>query len=548
VFIYHFHRIIRHRLVWGAFAIAVSLAFLSVDSCYKSSNQAERVAQIGKAPVSSETFATLEREIRGLFPRRRQEAPLTFPAVATQVWQQVAAFQVADELELGASLEEIRATIQESIGATEGYNQQIHQLYQAKLRENNLTPALFEQYQSHLLTLRKLSAILESATWTTPLENEDELAGLTDEMTVRVVAVSNRFAQVQASEAQIQAYFDAHTNQFYLPKRVAVHYVALPVSNYLARVTVTEEQIREYYDDHSEAFTRSNSTESLPLAEARPQIIPLLQHQNAVQAAYTNLVNTFLPMAAQHGPDGFATAAAAFALPVSQTAFFAANENPPGIELGKEFRDAAFELDLAQPDGRFNVVQGQNFVYALTPLAHSPSPAHMPALQEVMDRVRPLAQDKIRTDMFRDDLVTLHTDLTKGLAKNPNITAVAHAKALNVSTAMTFAVHTIYQNPFPNYMPVARAALHLRPGEITEAVPADDDDAALFVYMVARRPGDSLSADMLRPKARASLERIRSIGITTAWMDWNLKQKGLKLHDRMRSQLAAAITSSTAEE
>ncbi len=546
MFIYHFHRIIRHRIVWTAFAVAVSLSFLSVGSCYQSANQADRVAEIGQKSVSSDTFATLEREIRGLF--RRQEPAQSFAGVATQVWHQIAAFQVADELKLGATRDEIQNVIQESIGATEGYNQQLHQLYQAKLREKNLTPALFEQYQSHLLTLRKLSSILESAAWTTLIETEDELAGLTDEMSVRVLAANNRFAQTQATEAQLQAYFDAHTNQFYLPKRVGVHYVALPVSNYLARVTVSDEQIREYYDDHSESFTRSNTTEVLPLAEARSQIIPILQHQNALQAAYTNLINTFLPLAVKDAKTGFATAAAAFDLPVYQTTFFAADENPPGIESGKEFREAAFELDPAQAEGRCNVVQAKNFVYALTPLATSPSPAHMPTLNEVITRVRPLAEAKLRDDMFRDELTSLHADLTKGLAKNHNLTSVAQAKALNVSTAVTFSVHTIYQNPFPNYMSVARAALHLRPGELSEAVPADDDDSALFVYMVSRRPGDVYSAETLRPKARASLERMRMMGITTAWMDWNLARKGLTLSDRMRSELEANAKSTSAEE
>jgi hypothetical protein len=548
VFIYHFHRIIRHRIVWGVFAVAVSLAFLSVDSCYQGAKQAGTVAEIGKESVGSDTFAMLEREIRGLFPRRRQQIEPSLAEVATQVWHQVAAFQVARELKLGASREEIQNTVQESIGASEGYNQQIHQLYQAKLRENNLTPALYEQYQQHLLTLRKLNAILEAATWTTPIETEDELAGLTDIMTVRVLTAPNRYAAIRATEAQVQAYFDVHTNRFYLPKRVAVNYVALPASNYLAQVTVPEEQIREYYDDHSDAFTRSNTTEVLPLAEARAQILPILQHQNALQAAYTNLTHTFLPLAAKDPKHGFTTAATAFELPIQQTEFFSAEETPAGIESGKEFRDAAFELDQSQPEGLYNVVQGKNFAYAITPLPNSPSPAHMPTLEEAIARVRPLADEKVRSDKFRDEITTLHADLTKALAKTPSIETLAQAKTLNVSTAITFSVHTLYQNPFPNYMSIARAALHLRPGELSDAVPAEEEEAALFIHMETRHPGDSLAADMLRPKARASLERTRIMGVNASWMSWNLDRLGITLKPTMKTRLESSSRRVSAEE
>ena len=250
MFIYHFHRIIRHRIVWGLFAVIVSLAFLSVDSCFRSSTSVNRVAQIADKPVSDETFASLELEIHGL-GRNRKEA-LSFPEVATQVWRQVAALQVADELKLAATREEIKNAVQESIGATEGYDANTHASYLAQLNKLGLQVSVYEQYLARLLTLRKVDSILEAASWSSPVEVDDELAGLTDEMTLRTITVSNRFTNLKASDAQIRAFFDAHTNAFHLPKRVSVQYVALPVSNYLARISVTEEQLKEYYDDHGD--------------------------------------------------------------------------------------------------------------------------------------------------------------------------------------------------------------------------------------------------------------------------------------------------------
>ena len=546
VFIYHFHRIIRHRVVWGLFAVIVSLAFLSVDSCFRSNTNVNSVAQVAGKPVPETTFTTYEREIRGLGRNRKNNTPL--PEIATQVWRQVAALQVADELKLGAAREEIRAAVQESLGATEGYDSNIHATYLAELKRLGLQPADYEQYLGRILTLRKVESVVEAASWTTPVEVDDELAGLTDSMTIRAITVTNRFANIKATEAQIRAFFDAHTNSFRLPKQVAVQYVALPVSNYLAHVAVSEEQLKEYYDDHGDKLTRSNTTDLLTFAEARPQILPLLQHQLARQMAFTNLANSFLEIAAKGGNTGFAAAATAFSLSVHHTPFFALDEPVAGIDAGKEFRDAAFELDPSQPEGRYSVVQGENFVYAITPLPNSPSPAHMPTLEEVIDRVRPFAADKVRADAFHDYLETLHKDLAKAARENHNPIAVAQSKALNVSTSITFSVHMLYQNTFTNYMPVARAALHLQPGELSEASQTEDENTALFVFMVSRQPGDTLSAEMLRPKARANLERARSMGLNATWMDWNLTRKGLVLSPRMIEQLKHQTEAASTED
>ncbi|MBR4611683.1 MAG: hypothetical protein IKO40_03110, partial [Kiritimatiellae bacterium] len=35
MFIYHFNRMIRSRILWIIFAVVIAFAFLSVDSCYR---------------------------------------------------------------------------------------------------------------------------------------------------------------------------------------------------------------------------------------------------------------------------------------------------------------------------------------------------------------------------------------------------------------------------------------------------------------------------------------------------------------------------------
>ena len=290
---------------------------------------------------------------------------------------------------------------------------------------------------------------------------------------------------------------------------------------------------------------KSHSRCAIPtIADARPQILPLLQHQLARQTAYTNLANSFIALANKNGDHGFTAAASAFNLPVRHTPLFAVEEPLAGIDAGKEFRDAAFDLDPSQAEGRYNVVQGENFIYAIAPLGNSP--AHMPDLDEVIDRVRPLATDKARAEKFHDYLETLHKDLVKGGRETP--LAVAKANALNVSTSITFSVSTLSQNTFENFLPVARAALHLQPGELSESTTTEDGEGAFFVYMTERHPGDPLSSEMIRPKARATVERARNQGLAVSWMEWTLARKGLVLTPKRAARLAAPADVSRAED
>lgn len=537
MFIYHFHRLVRHRLVWGAFAIVTALAFVSAGSCYRAGTTADSVAKIGGKSVPHETFAQIEHAVRGI--GRNRDTTSTASEIASQVWERVAANQVAADLGLGVSRQEIRAVLQEA----PAFVQQgafDPRRYFAVLHDVGVTPSEYENYLEQQLLLHKLGSVIEAAAWIPPMELDDELAGWTDQLTLRYASASNRFASAASAvtEAQLRAYYDAHRETFQLPNRVAVEYVALSISNFISRVAVPADDIRAYYDDHAEKFVRttaSNTTESLKFEEARPQIVDILRRELALHAASTNLYHAFLEIARKSG-DGFAQAARAFDLPVRRTPLFAADDDVPGIEGGKAFREAAFDLDPSQPEGRFNVVPGEHVVYAIASFTNSP--AHMPTFEEAIDHVRPLATAKLREEKFRDFAADAHKELLQALKNGQAFEAAARALHFNVSTSLTFAAHAVTRASFEDSMSVLQAALHLLPGELSDA--RFTTDGVLFVHMDARVPGDPLSAEMLRAQVRASIARSRDAALMTAWMEWNLNRKGLHVSQKMADSLAAS--------
>jgi peptidyl-prolyl cis-trans isomerase D len=539
VFIYHFHRIIRHRLVWGVFALVVSLLFLFVGYSSKSGANDATVARVGGKRVGQEAYSAFERNIRGVGRNRDVATPES--VIATQVWSQAAAFNTAADLGIGVTPDEIRALLIESGNfSTESGAFDLNR-YNAALREAGITPAFYENFLEHQLMLRKLGAVAATAAWIAPLELDDELAGWTDQMTVRCALVSNTFAHaaLPLTEAELRACYEAHPEEFRLPNRVAVLYAGQAVSNYLAAATVSDDEIHAYYEDHSELFTRttpSNTTASVTIAEARPRIVEALRWENARQIAATNLANTFMDLAMKNGDDGFVKAAQAFGLTIARTPLFAADEPLPEIQNAAAFREAAFELDASQPESRYTVVRGSNVVYALAALTNSP--AHLPAFVEARSRVYAFALAEARDKAFQERQAAIHTNLMRA-ASAAAFTSAARAAGLNVSTSLTFVAHTIARSSdIPYGMAMLQGALRLRPGEVSD--PHTTAEGALFVFMETRQRGDPLSAEVIRPQVRASLERGRAGALLPDWMNWNLRRQGVEVSPKKAAEIAAS--------
>jgi len=107
VVIYHFNRLIRNRFVWGAFAVIIAFAFVSVDSCTTSSGGRTDAGTLDGRKVPAQVYRSLEHYIRQT--DRRQEAPPQ-AVLYTQTWERLAAAYTAKQA--GLADHESEATIQ----------------------------------------------------------------------------------------------------------------------------------------------------------------------------------------------------------------------------------------------------------------------------------------------------------------------------------------------------------------------------------------------------------------------------------------------------
>ncbi len=521
MFIYHFNRLIRSRILWGFFAIIIAVAFVAVDSCFQSPQDNLTAGKISGKKISASQFDQAVQAIRGFGRNRDNETPSS--VVDRRAWEQIAARQTAEKAGLTSSKEEIRSMLREAPGF-QGANGFDINRYRMVLADQGLTPALYENLVAHQLAMMKSAAIVDAATWVAPMELEDELAAMTDRFTVQVATVSNRFAGVEMrlGEEDYRKFYEANKNTFALPDRVAVRYIAIPVSNFLASVNVPEGDIQEYYDSHVDTYTRmttNNTTETIPYAEVRGKILAELQMEEARYCASTSATFNIYGKLANAGTNALEIVAAQEKLTIKTTPLFGADEPLYWTENAKEFADAAFELDPDRTDSRFGIVKGDFYIYVIEPVQRSP--AHTPAYEDVLTDIRSRALAKARTEAFQSYTKELRADLQKLVAEGKSFSDAAKAKALNTSTSFTYTVSDIQNQNVDNGFSIAYGAMTLKKGDVSEAIPASATQS-LFVYVQDRQPGDALAAEMMRAQVRTGIARRRNSTLFSDWQAWNL--------------------------
>ena len=527
MFIYHFNRLIRNRILWGFFAIIIAFAFVAVDSCFQSPQSAQNAGSISGKKVPAKQFDQVVWSIRGLGRDRDNETPAN--VIDRRAWEQIAARLTVERNGMASSETEVQAALAE-IPGFQGPNGFDFNRYRAILAEQGITPEAYEMTVAHQLALMKSASLVESAAWTAPMEIDDELAAMTDLFTVQAATVSNAFASVEMrqSDEDLRKFYEENKATFALPDRIAVRYIAIPVTNFLPFVSVPEDDLQEYYDSHIDTYTRAttnDTTETIPYAEVREKILADLQLEEARYCASTAVTFNIYGKLAVTDQNALQTVAQQEGLTVKDSPLFSANETLYWVDNAKDFITAAFELDPDRSDSRFGIVKGDTSVYVIERTDFSA--AHTPTYETVLEDLKPRAQAKARSDAFQDYVKEIRADLRKLLDEGKSYTDAATAKALNVTTSLTYSVHSIQNQSFPNSFSIAYGAMTLQKGEISEALPASASHS-LLVYVQDRKPGDALAAEMMRAQVSAGIARRRNSNLFNDWLKWNLDRQDFR--------------------
>ena len=534
VFIYHFNRLIRSRILWGFFAIIISLAFVATGSCFSIPKDAQSAGKLNGQYITSDDFNAAVTAVRGF--GRNRDNDLSASMADRKAWESIAARLLAEKNGIGATTDEIRDSIRD-VQAFQGANGFDLERYRMTLAENGLTPALYETIQKNQIAMMKIASLIETAALVSHMEMEDELASMTDRFTVQIATVENKFAtaEMRLSDEKCKAYYEENKSTFALPDQVSVRYFVVPITNYFSRVTVPESDVQEFYDSHIDSYqkTVTNTVAGaeptvtktpIPLAEVRGAIYNELLTEEARYCAETNVSFTvYAPR--EKSADDFATLANLFKAGVATTPLFSSDAPPSSVENASEFATIAFELDPNREDSRYGIVKGTTRMYVIQQTKFVA--AHTPTFDQVLPEVKARARDKERRDAFNSYVTDLRKNITDAVRTGKSFADAAKSKALNVSTSVTYTVSDIQSTKFAHNYAVAYGAATLQKGEVSEGIPASATQA-LLVYVHDRQPGDALASEMMRAQIRTNLARRRANNLFQQWLAWNLSNQEFK--------------------
>ena len=534
--IHQFNKLIRNKWVWGAFAIAIS-AFFAFDFLVADLTDRPTEGEGGEAgllageKVSAKTFAAIAEEVRGF--GRQRDWHRNAGEVNREAWENYAALTVAEKAGIAATDAEVQAMIRNdpSFQANGGFS---FALYQRLLRENSLTPERFEEYLRRRATLMRLGqSVLAAAAWASPMELDQAVADMTDTFTVKVAKFSQdkkAADAVKVDDTALRKWYDANTNSLALPERVKIRFVRFDATDpkVLAKMTVTEDEMHDRYDVTIDKYTTkgTNGVDQVKkFEEVKAGIEKELRQIAAVQFFETNVNYRAYAQKAAKGSSRLDEIAKEEGLKVETSDWFSveggyqdgfmkrASQICPGA---KGFTEAVAELDASSEDLRYAVVSSERAVWLVEKAETSPK--HVPTFDEAKAAIRPRALRDAKADAFKAQVEAI---AAKG--------AKAVLAGKDVSTNIVFTVADLRQGgvSFENEMSVARAAMKLKKGEVSEFT-LTGTGRAILVVCEDRVAGDAAKAMMLRSQVKDDLSMLQLRQIPESWKKWNLERLGFQ--------------------
>ena len=535
--IHQFNKLIRNKWIWGAFAIAIS-AFFAFDFLVADLGRSEPSAggssaagTLGGEKVNAQVFIDIAEEIRGFGQQRDWKRPAG--EVNRAAWESYAALAVAGKDGLEATDAEVSAMIRNdrSFQQNGGFS---FALYQALLRQNGLTPERFEAYLKRRVTLMRIGqAVLSSAAWASPMELDQAIADMTDTFTVKVAKFTQEKKDadaVKVDDAALKKWYEENKKSLELPERVKIRFVKYNAADpmVLAKMTVTEDEMRDRYDVTIDKYTSTdtNGVETVKkFEEVKAGIEKELRQIAAVQYFETNLnarVYGDSPVAAA---ERLAAVAKADGAKVETSDWFSvdggyqegfmkhASQIFPGVQ---GFSEVVAELDPSSEDLRYGIITSEKAVWLIEKAETSPK--HVPTFEEAKDAIRPRALRDAKADAFKASV--------EAIAKKG---AKAVEAVKGVSTNLMFTVADLRNGApaFENQMAVARAAMKLKKGEVSEFT-LTGTGRAILVVCEDRVAGDAAKAMVLRSQVRDDLAMLQLRQIPDAWKKWNLERIGFE--------------------
>ncbi len=536
MFITHFNKLIRNKILWSIFAVMIICSFVlwtTQTSGSRSDSQGNRTGKLDGKTVPEQEFQSAYfnslLSMSLMFGRPIQVNERVNKALRGMAWRRLVALRAAKSMGIPVAPEEVVAAIRQQpyFSVNGQFQQDRYNVFVGRFLASLQTSEMqFEEYIRQELILNKLKYLLAQGAWVAPQEVEQVFCQLYDTLVVSYVflARDDIAPLVKVSEEQAQSYFEGHREAFKIPDKMRVKWVAFPIEIFLDEGSFDEQALRYYYDEHIEDFTVRGSNDQLiakPFEVVEDDLRANMAWQDALIQAGDSALDfevALTPDRQGKAPD-FEVAARAVGLPVSTSDYFSVVQAIPGLEGNLEFSKEAFELRRTPNDYFSRALQGSNAYYLLA--LDNRTDAHLPEYAEVRDDVIEAAKEQAVTEKM-EQLARLYYDLAlAGVEKGVPFAKSLKGTGLEVETTEPFSVKEGFENTeLENFTALVKDVLTHNTGEMTELIPIKN--GYVFGYVDSRKSASRTLLESARADLARYIRRNREGLVFSEWEEYLL--------------------------
>ncbi len=526
-----FNKLIRNKVVWGAFAVIVSLSMVGFFAPQPQEARERRRDGVGTLfgeSISREEFARARLFTQSFQPMRGGEEVERL--IEEETWRRLAAIRYAEKLGMHVSNDELVETIH---GDPSFFENGVFsmQRYQFLIEQQLGIPvSWFEEYIRQEILLDRIRDRVQSSLWIPASELEENAARFTDTYEVVYVKVPldiKATLSVEVGEDDARAVYDTSPDMFLVPERRRALYAAFLHANYLRPEEITARQIEMRYESDPDRYvftdpdTGEETLASLEDVSADIRQELAQDEAEAIAAEYAMQLVDELSLLDTDADMQLSSLAAQMNIGVSTSDWLrAGGPAPEDVSAGTAFLQAVFQLSATDPAQSFSFsIPGTNAVYVAQ--LKDVEEAYVPAFEDVLEDALEVARQQAEEAAFDEYVEALYTRLVE-TAREDGFFAAAESEDLSVTEIKPFTLYDADPRDIPFFGDIAPDLLPLQSGEMTP--PIHTVEGAVIAYVVQREESSAQERLSLKPDiARMMLDGLEQLHFS-AWNDAILEE------------------------
>jgi peptidyl-prolyl cis-trans isomerase D len=403
--------------------------------------------------------------------------------IVQQMLEEETALAEAGRLGITATDEEVRERIAVLPALQENGRFIGEERYRQMLQMQNppMRPDEFEEQVRRGVTVEKLQAALTSWITVSDQEVDQEFRRRNEKVKLAVVAFpADKFkAGLEATDAELATYFEAHKNELKVPEKRKVRYALIDMQANRDRIQISPEDIQRSYEDNQQQYSTPEQVRaSHILLKTDGKDEAAVQKQAEDLLAKVRAGGDFAKLATEYSEDE------ASKVKGGDLDYFAKGQMVP------EFDKVAFSLAPGQISDLVKTQFGFHIIKVID---------KKPATTKPLAEVRAQIEDQLKWDRAQAEAQRTADDIATKLKTPADFDAVAKPRGLTVGESGLFS----REEPISGLgmAPAAAArAFELKDGEVSEAIRTPQGFA--FVTVTGRQDAYVPKLDEVKTKVR----------------------------------------------